>query len=153
VRPPDLPPAPDERTGPSGWLRVAPGCVIREDEIRWRFLTSGGPGGQHANRAATRVEARFDVAASRSLDEAQRERIIAKLGPVVTVAVDDTRSQGRNRRLAVQRLCSRLARALDRPAPRRPTKPSKRAAERRLEAKRHRSETKRGRRLRPPSED
>jgi ribosome-associated protein len=137
---------------PAGWLRVAPGCAIRLDELRWRFAPSGGPGGQHANKVATRVEVRFDVEASRSLTDSQRERLLARVGPVATVIVDETRSQARNRSLALERLRARLAAGLVRATPRRATKPSRGAVERRLEAKRRRSETKRRRRTGPNDE-
>jgi ribosome-associated protein len=136
-----------------GWLRIAPGCAVRLDEVRWRFAASGGPGGQHANKAATRAEARFDVAASPSLTDSQRERLVARLGPVVTVIVDETRSQNRNRGLALERLRSRLAAGLVRERPRRPTKPSKGSVERRLAAKRQRADTKKHRSGRPSHDD
>jgi ribosome-associated protein len=135
------------------YLRVTDGCAVRRDEIEWRFEASGGPGGQHANKAATRVVARLDLAASPSLSESQRARLVEKLGPAVTVVVDDTRSQARNRTLALERLRSRLAAGLIRSAPRRPTKPSRGAKERRLTDKRQRSETKRGRQSRPNADD
>jgi ribosome-associated protein len=135
-----------EEPDATGWLRVAPACAVRLDELRWRFDPSGGPGGQHANRSATRAEVRFDIAGSPSLTPAQRDRMVTRLGPEVTVAVDETRSQLRNRALAVERLRARLAGALERPRPRRPTRPSKGAVERRLQAKRRRAETKRTRR-------
>jgi ribosome-associated protein len=134
-------------------LRVAPGCAIRLDELRWRFAASGGPGGQHANKAATRAEVRFEVATSPSLTDTQRERVEAKLGPIVTVVVDETRSQTRNRALALERLRTRLAGALTRPRPRRPTKPSRGSVERRLDAKRQRAQTKKHRRGRPGPDD
>jgi ribosome-associated protein len=134
-------------------LLVAPGCAIDLGELRWRFLPSGGPGGQHANRSSTRAELRFDVAASPSLTETQRERLIERVGPVVTVVVDETRSQTRNRALAVERLRTRLAAGLRRPRPRRPTKPSKGSVERRLTAKRRRADTKRTRSRRPDHDD
>jgi ribosome-associated protein len=148
--PDDPAPAPPDATG---WLRVAPSCAIRLDELRWRFAASGGPGGQHANKAATRAEVRFDVDASPSLTEAQRDRLRAKLGPVVTVAVDETRSQSRNRALAVERLRARLAGALARTRPRRATKPSRGAVERRLAAKHRRADTKRHRGAGPRFDD
>src|SRR3954468_12205401 len=122
-------------------LLVAPGCAVDLSELRWRFLPSGGPGGQHATRSSTRAELRFDVAASPSLSEAQRERLLDRVGPLVVVVVDETRSQARNRALAVERLRTRLAAGLRRPRPRRPTKPSRGAVERRLTAKRRRSDT------------
>jgi len=126
-------------------LRVSPSCVIDLDEIEWRFTTSGGPGGQHANKASTRAEARFDIAASPSLTEGQRDLLLEKVGPVLVVTVDETRSQARNRSLALDRVKERLAAGLVRPRPRRPTKPSKAAAERRLDDKKRRGETKRER--------
>jgi ribosome-associated protein len=134
-------------------LLVAPGCAIDAGELRWRFLPSGGPGGQHANRSATRAEVRFDVAASPSLTDTQRERLVERVGPVVTVVVDETRSQARNRALAVERLRSRLAAGLRRPRPRRPTKPSRGSVERRLTAKRRRADTKQSRARRPHHDD
>ena len=123
-------------------LRVTPTCVLRMDELEWRFSASGGPGGQHVNTANTRAEVRFDIAASPSLGPRQRARLLARLGPEVRVVASDERSQLRNRELALERLRSRLAEALRVETPRRPTKPTKAAKERRLEAKRHRSETK-----------
>jgi len=126
-------------------LRVSPSCVIDLDEIEWRFTTSGGPGGQHANKASTRAEARFDIAASPSLTAGQRDLLLEKVGPVLVVTVDETRSQARNRSLALDRVKERLAAGLVRPRLRRPTKPSKAAAERRLDDKKRRGETKRER--------
>src|SRR5438552_11660161 len=128
-----------------GELRVTRTCRIPLDELEWRFSGSGGPGGQHANTSNTRVEVRFDVVASRSLGPRQRARLLERLGPVVRVVASDERSQLRNRELALERLRSRLAEALRVEAPRRPTKPTKAAKERRLDDKRHRSETKRRR--------
>jgi ribosome-associated protein len=143
--PPD-PAADEDAADAGGFLRVSAGCTVALSELRWRFTTSGGPGGQHANKVATRAEVRFDVATSPSLTESQRERLEAKLGPVVTVAVDETRSQSRNRALALERLRARLAGGLVRSRPRRPTKPSRGSVERRLTAKKQRSQTKRQRR-------
>ncbi len=117
-----------------------------------RFTTSGGPGGQHANRAATRVELVWDVTASTVLDEADRARLLQVLGPVVRIVADEERSQLRNRELAQTRLGERVAAALVRPKRRRPTKPSRSAKRRRVESKRRRGETKEGRR-RPRPED
>lgn len=130
-------------------LRVAPGVTIDEDELEWRFAPSGGPGGQHANKASTRAEARFDVAGSRSLTDAQRSRLLARLGPEVRVAVDESRSQWRNRALAQQRLLERLGGALVVERPRRATRPTRGSVERRLAAKRRRSSRKRDRRVGP----
>lgn len=115
-------------------------------ELRFRFTPSSGPGGQHANKVSTRVELRFDVAASPSLGPRQRERLLERFGPEVRVVADDERSQGRNRQLAVERFRARVAAALRVERPRRPTRPSKGATERRLAAKRRVSERKRGRR-------
>lgn len=130
---------------------IVPGCVIPLDELSVRFSPSGGPGGQHANRSNTRVELRFDVVASPSLTEAQRTRLLDRLGPEVRVVVDDERSQARNRALAVERLAQRLAGALAVPRTRRATRPSQAARQRRLDAKRARAQTKRDRRT-PPSD-
>jgi ribosome-associated protein len=135
----------EERAGGPAFLRVTPTCVIRMDELDWRFSASGGPGGQHVNTANTRAEVRFDVAGYSSLGPRQRARIVEKLGPEVRVVASDERSQLRNRELALERLRARLAEALRVERPRRATKPSKAAKERRLEDKRHRSETKRRR--------
>ena len=126
-------------------LRVTPTCVVRMDELDWRFSASGGPGGQHVNTANTRAEVRFDIAGSPSLGPRQRARLLERLGPEVRVVASDERSQLRNRELALERLRSRLAEALRVETPRRATKPTKAAKERRLEEKRQRSETKRRR--------
>ena len=132
-------------------LRVSPDCEIPLAEIEWSFAPSGGPGGQHANKVHTRAVARLDLAASDALTEAQRARLVARLGPVVTVSVDDSRSQHRNRALALDRLRDQLAEALRVPTARRPSRPTAGSRRRRLEAKRRRSEVKRGRRS-PESE-
>ena len=120
-------------------------CAIPLSEIEWRFGPSGGPGGQHANRAHTRAEARFAIESSPSLTATQRERLLTRFGPVITVIVDETRSQSRNRGIALDRLAGRLASGLVVERPRRATRPSKAATARRLDAKRRRGETKRGR--------
>lgn len=127
-------------------LVVSRGVRIPRGELTVRFSASGGPGGQHANKTATRVELVFDVEASPSLLPVQRERVLAKLGPVIRVVADDERSQARNRALAEARLVERLATALHVERPRRATKPSKGAKERRLQQKQQRSETKANRR-------
>jgi ribosome-associated protein len=132
-------------------LVVAPGVRVPRSELQVRFSASGGPGGQHANKAATRVELTFDVAASSALLPVQRERVIAKLGEQVRVVVDEERSQARNRTIAEERFVARLAGALRVERPRRDTKPTKGAKERRLQAKRQRSQTKASRR-RPPAD-
>lgn len=138
-----------DRRGMAEVLRVSRSCAIPLRELDWRFSASGGPGGQHANRSNTKVELRFDVVESPSLGPRQRERLLAKLGPVVRIVVDDERSQARNRTLALERLRSRIADALHIDKPRRPTKPSRSAEQRRLEAKRRRSGTKRDRAWKP----
>ena len=143
----------EEPVGGPAVLRVTPTCVIRMDELDWRFSASGGPGGQHVNTANTRAEVRFDVAGSPSLGPRQRARLLERLGPEVRVVASDERSQLRNRELALERLRSRLAAALKVERPRRATKPTKAAKEKRLEAKRHRSETKRRRRGRGDIDD
>ena len=132
-------------------LRVTRTCVIPVDELEWRFSASGGPGGQHANTANTRVELRFDVAGSPSLGPRQRARMLERLGPLVRVVVSDERSQARNRQLALDRMRSRLAEALRQVKPRRPTAPSLAARERRLRAKHRRADVKR-QRARPDAE-
>jgi len=119
--------------------------VIPVDELRWRFSRSGGPGGQHANTADTRVEVRFDVQGSPSLDEGQRTRLVERLGVEVRVVASDRRSQARNRELALERLADRLAGALAVEAPRRATRPTRASVQRRLESKRRRAQRKAGR--------
>ena len=133
-------------------LAVNDRLVIPAVELTWRFSTSGGPGGQHANTAHTRAEVRWDVAASAVVTEDQRRRIIGALGPVVTVAVDDTRSQSRNRDLARERLAARIRESLVTRAARRPSRPGRGARERRLQDKRRRSRTKADR-ARPRPDD
>jgi ribosome-associated protein len=115
-------------------------------EVVVRASRSSGPGGQHANVTASRIEANFDVAASTALGDEQKQRIIARLGPRVTAVAQDSRSQTRNREIALERLQRRLTSALSVQRPRRPTKPSRAAAQRRLDAKRRRSERKQARR-------
>ncbi len=127
-------------------LRLATGPAIPMVELSWRFSSAGGPGGQHVNTSNTRAEVRFDVARSPSLPEESRERLVARLGPVVTVVAGDRRSQLRNRELALQRLRRRLDEALRVDPPRRATRPTSGSQRRRLESKRRRAETKRQRR-------
>ena len=127
-------------------LRVTSSLRIPLSELQYRFSASGGPGGQNANKVATRVELRFDVASSPSLGPHQRTRLLEKLGPEVRVVADDERSQLRNRQLATERLAERLAAALRVEKTRRPTRPSKGAKERRLAAKRKLSQRKQARR-------
>ncbi len=132
---------------------VIPGVAVPLAEVQLRTSRSSGPGGQHANVTASRVEAVFDVAASRSLSEAQRQRVMARSGPRLTAVAQDARSQARNRELALERLRARLATALAVPRARRATRPSHGVERRRLEAKRRRSERKRERRRPPSGED
>jgi ribosome-associated protein len=130
---------------------VARGVEIPLAEIELRASRSSGPGGQHANVTASRVEAVFDVAASQALTDAQRRRVMAKLGPRVTAIAQDSRSQTRNREAALDRLAERLDRALAVPRPRRKTAPTAASRERRLDAKRRAGSRKRDRR--PPAAD
>lgn len=123
-------------------LRVNRHVRIPLSELEVRFSTSGGPGGQHANKAATRVELTFDVENSPSLRSGQKARIMERIGPVVRIVVDDERSQLRNRAIAEERFVARLASALYVDPPRRPTKPSRGSKERRIKAKKQRSEIK-----------
>ena len=120
-------------------------------EITLRASRSSGPGGQHANVTASRVEASFDVAASSALTDAQKQRVIARCGPRVTAVAQDARSQTRNRELALERLQRRLTSALATPRPRHATRPTQASVRRRLEGKRRQSDRKRARR--PPSSD
>ena len=130
-------------------LRVNRDLVLPDAELKWRFDPSGGPGGQHANKSATRVELSFDVVGSAALDETVRDRLLANLGTevtdgIVTVQVGESRSQWRNRQIARRRLADLLQDALRPPPPRRrATKPTRASKERRLAGKRARSETKR----------
>jgi ribosome-associated protein len=133
-------------------MRVTGSVAIPLSEVELRVSRSSGPGGQHANVTASRVEAVFDVMASSSLSENQKARVAARLGPRVTAVAQDTRSQARNRELALERLRSRLAAALTPARKRRPTSPTRAARRRRLDSKRRRGETKRGRR-RPGTDD
>jgi ribosome-associated protein len=136
-----------------GVLRVTPSCRIALDELEWRVSRSGGPGGQHANTSDTRVEVRFDVESSASLGPRQRARLLDRLGPVVRASASDTRSQARNRELALDRLRERLADGLRVQPERRRTQPSRAERRRRLDAKRRRSAQKRDRRAPRPDAD
>ena len=127
-------------------LVVTDDLVIPATELAWRFDPSGGPGGQHANKAATRAELSWDLASSPVVDAELRNRLRERLGSTVTVSVDDTRSQWRNRQLARRRLAELVRESMRRPKARRPTRPGPAAKRRRVESKRRRSETKRLRR-------
>jgi ribosome-associated protein len=128
------------------FLPIRDGVGIPMTEITVRASRSSGPGGQHANVTASRIEASFDIAASTALTDAQKERAMAKLGARVTAVAQDARSQTRNRDLALQRLATRLAHALEVPRARTKTRPTAGSRRRRLDEKRRRGETKRGRR-------
>jgi ribosome-associated protein len=130
-------------------IRVSRSVLLPVSEIDMRVSRSSGPGGQHAQKSSTRVEALFDVEASSALTEAQKRRVVAKAGTVIRAVAQDERSQARNRELAVERLVAKLRDALAVPRRRRPTKPTAAARERRLEAKRHRARAKALRR--PPA--
>ena len=120
---------------------------IPEDELRWRFTTSGGPGGQHANRSATAVEVFWDPAASHALTDEQREKVSAAVGDEVSATASESRSQWRNRQMARRRLVEKVQQALaPPPPPRRPTRPSRSAQRRRVESKRHHGDKKKLRR-------
>ncbi len=120
-------------------------------EITIRASRSSGPGGQHANVTASRVEATFEIEASSALDEDQKRRLAARYGDRVTAVAQDSRSQARNRDLALERLRDKLVAGLARPRRRRPTRPSRASTEKRLETKRRRAMRKRARR--PPDPD
>src|SRR4051812_30719321 len=129
-------------------IRVTRTVAVPQTEIEFRFSRSSGPGGQHAQKSETRVEALFDVEASSALSEAQKRRVVAKAGPVLRAVAQDERSQWRNRELATERVVETLRQALKVERRRRPTKPTKASRERRLEKKRRRGNVKRLRR--PP---
>jgi ribosome-associated protein len=123
-------------------LHVAPGTEIPLSEVELRSSRSSGPGGQHANVTASRIEAVFDVERSRALNDAQKRRLARRHGERVTAVAQDARGQARNRELALRRLREKLAAGLREPKRRRATKPSAAARRRRLESKRRRSQTK-----------
>ena len=132
-------------------LRINERLALPLAEIELRTSRSSGPGGQHANVTASRVEAVFDVEASQALDDTQRSRLLERLGPVVTAVAQDARGQSRNRELALQRLAQKIAAGLRVQRKRRPTRPSRASKQRRLEQKRRTAEKKRTR-GRPPLE-
>lgn len=133
-------------------LRNGSTFSIPEAELRWRFTTSGGPGGQHANRSATAVEVFWEPEKSSALDDEQRSMVIAAVGNEPSARASESRSQWRNRQLARSRLIELIQEALaPPPPPRRPTRPSRSSRRRRVEQKRRRGETKRLRR--PPTPD
>jgi ribosome-associated protein len=131
-------------------IHVTRSVALRPTEIELRYSRSSGPGGQHAQKTETRVEAVFDVEASASLSPAQKARVIRRAGPILRAVAQDERSQARNRELAIERLVVQLRDALRVERRRVPTRPTAEARERRLEEKRRRAERKRLRR--PPDE-
>ena len=127
-------------------MQVRAGLEIPDSEVLVRTSRSSGPGGQHANVTASRVEAVFDVAASGALSEDQKRRVMSRCGPRVTAVAQESRGQARNRELALERLAARIDHALQVPRSRRATKQTRASKERRLESKRRRSDRKRQRR-------
>jgi ribosome-associated protein len=127
-------------------IRVTRSVVLPLGEVELRFSRSSGPGGQHAQKSETRVEAVFDVEASAALSETQKRRVVARVGPVIRAVAQDERSQSRNRELALERVVEQLRQALRVERRRVPTKPTAASRERRLEQKRRRSQVKRLRR-------
>ena len=129
-------------------LRVTRTCVIPGSELHWSFIAAGGPGGQHANTSNTAAELRFDIETSTAFSEAQRLRVMEKLGASIRIVAREERSQLRNRDLATERLVAMLAEALRIPTVRRKTRPTKGSVQRRLTAKSQASERKSSRRNR-----
>jgi len=127
-------------------IRVTRSTSIPLGEIEFRVSRSSGPGGQHANTSETRVEAVFDVCASRTLSEAQKRRVTERVGAVVRAVAQDERSQARNRALALERLTERIAEGLRVRRPRVATRPTRTGVEKRLSTKRRRGAVKRTRR-------
>jgi len=125
---------------------INPEVAVPLAEVELQTSRSSGPGGQHANVTASRVEAAFDVGASSALTDAQKTRVMARCGPVVRAVAQDARSQARNRELALERLRARLAKALAVPRARRPTRPTAASKARRAQSKRRQAERKRDRR-------
>jgi ribosome-associated protein len=132
-------------------IQVTPRLAIPLDEVELRYSRSSGPGGQHAQKTETRVEAVFEVAASATLTEAQKRRLLTRAGRIVRAVAQDERSQWRNRELALERLAEAIRSGLRVERKRRPTKPTAAARERRLEAKKRRAVTKELRRPPPDS--
>jgi len=132
-------------------VRVTRNCVVPPDELEWRFSTSGGPGGQHANTSQTRAEVRFDIENSQVLGPRQRARLLERFGSTATATASDRRSQLQNRELALERLRSKLADALHIERTRIATKVSKAKKKTRVESKRKHGQLKRSRR--PPGGD
>ncbi|MCW3011580.1 MAG: aminoacyl-tRNA hydrolase [Solirubrobacterales bacterium] len=133
-------------------MRITPGVAVPLAEVVVRASRSSGPGGQHANVTASRIEVSFDVGASEALSSEQKARVAGRLGPVVRAVAQDARSQTRNKELALERLRERLAGALHVQRHRRPTRPTKGSKVRRVDAKKRTGQVKRDRR-RPSAED
>jgi ribosome-associated protein len=131
-------------------IQVTKTVAIPVSELELRFSRSSGPGGQHAQKSETRVEASFDVESSTGLTEIQKARVVRRAGPVIRAVAQDERSQARNRELAVERVVTALREALKVQRPRRPTRPTAASRKRRIDAKRRRGQTKQ---LRRPPED
>lgn len=123
-------------------IRINASLTIPDSELEWKFSASGGPGGQHANKASTRVDLVWPIVTSDCVTEAQRAKLTAQFGDAVRISVDAERSQLRNRQIARERLAERIARALQPVAKRRKTKPSRRAKQRRLDEKKRTGEIK-----------
>jgi ribosome-associated protein len=123
-------------------IRVTRSVTLPVAEVDFRTSRSSGPGGQHAQKSETRVEALLDVESSQALTESQKRRVVGKAGPVLRSIAQDERSQLRNKELALERLVEQLRAALYVERPRKPTKPGRAAVERRLEGKKRRSQTK-----------
>jgi ribosome-associated protein len=132
-------------------IRVTRSVLLPLSEVEFLVSRSSGPGGQHANTSETRVEARLDVEASEALSEAQKRRVVARVGPVLRAVAQDERSQARNRELALERLVESLRAALRVERRRVPTSPTEASRRRRLESKRRRAAVKRQRR--PPVDE
>ncbi len=132
-------------------LRVRKGLTIPLSEVTWRATTSGGPGGQHANRTLSRVEVQFDIAGSLTLGPRQQARLLARYGPILRASASDSRSQARNRQVALERLADRIDRGLRVDPVRRPTKPTKASQTRRVDEKKRRAAIKQRRRA--PGDD
>ncbi len=128
---------------PGESIRVTRTVVLPLSDVEYRTSRSSGPGGQHAQKTETRVEAVLDVERSTALTDVQKRRVVARAGPLLRAVAQDERSQSRNRDLATERVVAQLREALRVPRKRRPTKPTKASVERRLDEKRRRSRVKR----------
>jgi len=133
-------------------ITIRSSLVIPDAELTERFSASGGPGGQHANKAATRVELTWSIEGSEAISESQRRTLLDHFGPILRVVVDDERSQLRNREIAEERLAARVRTALTPEKPRRATRPSRNSQRRRVEKKRQKSRIKKLRQ-RPSRDD